>query len=235
MLGAAATRTCDPNEVYRDALIALAPARGINNGQPSLWAAMFERLAVRPGERVLHLGCGGGYYSAILAELVGPGGFVRAFEIEPRLAALARRALAPWPWVRVRRADAARDVFAPADLPADILLASAGATHPLPAWLDAIAPGGRLLLPLTDSLDQGAMLLLTRGENGFSARFLQRVAFIPFRGARDAETARDLAAALRRDGGASVRSLRRDPHPAAADCWLHRPDVCLSTRGAESD
>src|SRR6516164_11775991 len=59
-----------PSHVYHDVLIALDESRGINNGQPSLWAYLFDRLDLVPGEQVLHLGCGTGYYTAIIAELV---------------------------------------------------------------------------------------------------------------------------------------------------------------------
>jgi len=47
-----------PSHVYHDVLIALDESRGINNGQPSLWAYLFDRLDLVPGEQVLHLGCG---------------------------------------------------------------------------------------------------------------------------------------------------------------------------------
>ena len=50
----------DPIHVYHDVLIALDEFRGINNGQPSLWAYLFDHLDFVPGERVLHLGCGTG-------------------------------------------------------------------------------------------------------------------------------------------------------------------------------
>jgi hypothetical protein len=65
------TESADPCHVYHDALIALDEARGLNNGQPSLCASFVDALDVQPGQQVLHLGCGTGYYSAILAELVG--------------------------------------------------------------------------------------------------------------------------------------------------------------------
>jgi protein-L-isoaspartate O-methyltransferase len=66
----------DPCHVYHDVLIALDEARGINNGQPSLWAYLFNQIGIIAGEHVLHLGCGTGYYTAIAAELVGPTGKV---------------------------------------------------------------------------------------------------------------------------------------------------------------
>ncbi len=174
----------DPRHVYHDVLIALDEARGLNNGQPSLWATLLDGLAISPGDHVLHLGCGTGYYSAILAELAGPHGTVTAVEIDATLAARAGAALEPWPQVRVIIADGtAHDPGA-----VDVIVASAGATHPLPRWLDALKPGGRLLFPLTADDRGGAMLLLTRqGAEALAARFIRPVWFIEFAGARDPE------------------------------------------------
>ena len=75
-------------------------SRGINNGQPSLWAYLFDHLDLLPGEQVLHLGCGTGYYTAIIAELVGSAGRVTAVEIDATLARKARAALADGPQVK---------------------------------------------------------------------------------------------------------------------------------------
>jgi protein-L-isoaspartate(D-aspartate) O-methyltransferase len=72
---------------------------GINNGQPSLWAYLLDRLDLMPGEQVLHLGCGTGYYTAIIAELVGLAGRVTAVEIDTTLAEKAEEALVNWPQV----------------------------------------------------------------------------------------------------------------------------------------
>ncbi len=80
-----------PAAVYHDVLIAYDEKRVLNNGQPSLWAFIFDKLNVVPAERVLHLGCGMGYYTAILAELVGPTGEVLAIEVDKPLAARARK------------------------------------------------------------------------------------------------------------------------------------------------
>ena len=73
------------------------PSRGINNGQPSLHAASIEALAIAEGETVLQIGAGAGYYTAILAHLVGPAGKVIAYEIEPDIAGRARENLACFP------------------------------------------------------------------------------------------------------------------------------------------
>jgi len=221
----------DPSHVYHDVLIALDEPRGINNGQPSLWAFLFDHLNLVPGEQVLHLGSGTGYYTAIIAELVGSAGRVTAFEIDPTLAQKAQAALADWPQVRVIHADGAGTSFEPVEA----IVASAGATHPLPSWLDALRPGGRLLFPMTTLRDgPGAMLLVKRRtENGLAACFLCQAGFIDFQGARDPALSRRLAAALARDRGAAVKSLRRDPHRMDETCWLHAEGWCLSPR--ESD
>jgi protein-L-isoaspartate(D-aspartate) O-methyltransferase len=220
------TADADPRAVYHDVLIALDESRQINNGQPSLWAFLLDQLDVAAGEQVLHLGCGTAYYTAVMAELVGPKGKVTAIEIDASLAEKARVALERWSQITVSNADGASLSFEPADL----MVASAGATHPLMSWLDALKPGGRLLFPMTASR-RGRMLLVTREvEEIFAARFLCEVGFIDFRGARDPGTSRQLGAALARDWGQAVQSLRRDNHAKGRTCWLHGEGWCLSRR-----
>jgi protein-L-isoaspartate(D-aspartate) O-methyltransferase len=220
------TENADPHHVYHDVLIALDEARGINNGLPSLWAGLFDQLGFTPDGRVLHLGCGTGYYTAIAAELVGTDGRITAIEIDPELAARAGTALAPWPQVAVLNADGSSLALDPADM----IVASAGATHPLPAWLDALKPRGRLLLPLTAADQMGGMLLVTRfSADAFAARFLRPAGFIEFSGARDPEISRRLAVAFRRDRGSSVKSLRRAPDEPDETCWLAGDGWWLST------
>lgn len=242
------TADADPRHIYHDVLIALDETRGINNGQPSLWARIFDHLDIQAGKQVLHLGCGTGYYSAIAAKLVGRAGRVKAVEIDATLAKVARTALATWRQVTVTHADGAHT---PSE-PADVVIASAGATHPPPSWVNALKLGGRLVFPMTtaESLGgaelstarialsagggPGAMLLVVReAEDKFSARFLCRAGFIHFQGARDQDADRRLAAALVRDWGGSVRSLRRDSHSEDETCWLHGPGWCLSRRATD--
>src|SRR5271155_798015 len=143
---------------------------------PSLWAYLFDHLDLIPGEQVLHLGCAPGSYPAIIAELVGPAGRVTAVEIDATLAPKAEIALADWPQVKVIRADGGGSSFEPVNA----IVASAGATHPLSSWLDALKPGGRLLFPMTTlQYGPGAMLLVTRRpEHGLAARFLCPAEFI---------------------------------------------------------
>jgi len=188
------TPDADPRNVYHDTLIALDAERGINNGQPSLWIALFDELGIAAGERVVHLGCGTGYYSAIAAELLGTDGTVTAIEIDAPLASRARTALARWKQVSVVNADGSSVALDPADT----IIASAGATHPLPTWLDALRPNGRLLFPMTADDQWGGMLLVTRRQaQKYAARFVCPAGFIEFNGARDPAVAERLATAFR--------------------------------------
>jgi protein-L-isoaspartate(D-aspartate) O-methyltransferase len=219
------TKDADPRHVYRDVLIALDEARALNNGQPSLWASLLDHLNLAPCEHVLHLGCGTGYYSAILAELVGPQGVVVALEIDKKLAEQARSALEPWRQATVITGDGAS--YEPARV--DAIVVSAGATHPPAVWLDPLSPGGRLLLPLTAEDRDGVMLLVTRRDtDAFAARLICPAGFIEFAGVRDPEAQRRLKTALGRGNIDAVRSLRRDRHGEDKSCWLHAESWCLS-------
>jgi protein-L-isoaspartate(D-aspartate) O-methyltransferase len=91
------TPDADPKHVYHDVLIALDEKLGLNNGQPSFWAFLFDRTPLAKGETVIHLGCGTGYYTAILAELVGPTGKVTAIDIHTGNIERGKSALAAWP------------------------------------------------------------------------------------------------------------------------------------------
>ena len=153
----------------------------------------------------MQIGAGAGYYTAILAELVGPTGRVIAYEIAPDIAARAAANLARYPQVEVRARSGVEDLPA-----ADAIYVNAAASHPLRAWLDALKPGGRLVFPLQAAGSSGAMLIVTRPERGeaWPARLLTAVVFIPCEGAQDSEMGRRLDQAFRRGGQGRVRSLR---------------------------
>jgi protein-L-isoaspartate(D-aspartate) O-methyltransferase len=215
----------DPRQVYRDALIVLDREKHLNNGQPSLWALHLGLLEVRPCDSVLHLGCGTGYYTAILAELTGPQGKVIAIEIDEGLAARARLALTPWPNVTVIHGDGAHGSFEPAD----VIVASAGVTHPPAPWLKAAKPEGKLLFPLTSTRGPGTMAHLAReSAEWFHAALISTAFFVDFEGARDPSVNTELAKALKRDQGAGVHSLRCDLHERDPTCWLHGNGWCFS-------
>jgi len=206
----------DPAALYQDVLVSLGGEPGLNNGQPSLHAMCMAALEVKRGERVLHVGAGTGYYTAVLAHLVEETGVVDAYEIEDDLAERARANLAEYSQVEVH---ARSGTVSP--LPeCDAIYVNAAAAEPLAVWLDALRTGGRLLFPLGGHDGIGAMLLVSRaGGDEYSARFLCQVHFVPCIGAQDEESSRALHAAFRRGNSARVRRLARNDAPDAS-CWL---------------
>ncbi|MBI2738686.1 MAG: protein-L-isoaspartate(D-aspartate) O-methyltransferase [Rhodospirillales bacterium] len=220
----------DPRRLYHNVLVALDEARGLNIGEPLLWASHFDRTGPGAGDRVLQIGTGSGYYTAILCELVGPHGHVDAVEVDVPLAEAAKRNLEAWPAARVIQGDASR----PLDGEWDLVVAFAGATAPHGWWLDALADGGRLLLPLTAgnfARRGGFMLRVERHGDHLDAVSAGWVGFYPCAGARSADDEAALAAALEDPAGQrAVRSLRRDIHDRDETCWLHRDGWCLSKR-----
>lgn len=216
----------DPAFLYQDVLVALAPDRGINIGEPGLHARCLDALAVRDGEAVLHVGAGAGYYTALLAHLTGPGGRVWAYEIEPDLAARAGRNLTHLPRVEVR----AQSGLA-GDLPeVDAVYVNAGLTQPSRAWLDALRPGGRLIFPLQPAGGFGGMLRVERPRSGaaWPARFVSPAGFIACQGHQNDEMGRRLTAAFAGEGWRDVRSLRLDGEPDPT-CWVAGDDWWLSS------
>ncbi len=215
----------DPAILYQDVVVSLGADGSLNNGQPSLHAFCLATLAIKKGEDVVHVGAGSGYYTTILAKLVGETGTVDAYEIEPSLAQRAARNLAAFPNVTVHPRSGAEG-----PLPAcDVLYVNAGATEPLAVWLDALRPMGRLLFPLTPDAGVGAMLLVTKQEDGsYAARFLLQVQFVPCIGARIEETAQKLAEGFRNNNWTKVKSLHRNDEPDDS-CWCSGHGWWLST------
>jgi protein-L-isoaspartate(D-aspartate) O-methyltransferase len=229
------TTSDDPAFLYQDVVVSLGTAAPLNNGQPTLHAYCLNALNLGKGEHVLHVGAGSGYYTTILARLVGESGSVDGYEIDPELAQRAAANLAQLPQVRVHaRSGAARP------LPeCDVIYVNAGATEPLAVWLDALKPRGRLLFPLTPASGAGAMLLVTRPDGSeqsatghedriYPSRFLMQVAFVPCVGARDEATAKKLTKAFRNRNWSKVKSLRRNGAPDRS-CWLAGDGWWLST------
>jgi protein-L-isoaspartate(D-aspartate) O-methyltransferase len=219
------TPDADPRHLYHDVLVAIDEKRLLNNGQPSFLAFLIEALALQEGDHVVHVGCGTGYYSAILAEFVGPQGHVTAIEADTDLAVRSRANLADLSNVEVVHGDGGEhDPGA-----VDAILVNAGATHPRRIWLEALRPNGRLLLPLTGPYGSGWVLKVVKRDKRYGAHFISSISIFPCIGARDADTARLLGEAFMSGGWAAVRSLRRDTHEIEPTCWVHSEHLCLST------
>ena len=223
------TKDADPKQLYHNILVAIDPSRLLNNGHPSFLASLIDRLEVKPIDHVVHVGCGTGYYTAIMAEVVGQEGHVTAIEVDSELASRARDNLNDFPNVEVIEGDGGQIDAGPTDA----ILVNAGVTHPSAIWLDSLRPAGRLILPLTvtDDADGGGggrVLKIIRQPEGFTASFISGVGIFSCVGGRDAELNQRLKEAFDRDDWKSVQSLRREPHEQADSCWFHGRDFCLS-------
>lgn len=220
----------DPRHIYHDVVVALDASRELNNGMPSALARWIEAAQIQPGEAVLHVGCGVGYYTAILAELAGPAGRVVGYEIEPPLAARARDHLAPWPQITIEASDGGDP-----DGTFDAIFVNAGATHVLPGWVAALRPGGRLIVPLTvhppgrssPTMGVGGMLRADRRDGRWPVRLISGVEIYDCTSARDPANEALLFAALSAGQGKDIRALVVEPHEPGPDCIAHIPGSCL--------
>jgi protein-L-isoaspartate(D-aspartate) O-methyltransferase len=227
------TPEADPVYIYTNHVVGLLTERGINNGQPSLHAMLIAAAGINAGEHVVHIGTGTGYYTAIMAELVGPQGRVTAIECDPGLADRARQCLAGFPNVSLIHGNGANVAFDAADL----IYVNAGVTHPADTWLDGLADDGRLLLPLTTDenipavrrggsfnpasvLRTGNYFCVRRRGGTFEARWLLPVAIIPAEGMRDKASEAAVSAAFSRGELQSVARLVRGDDPPPEKCWL---------------
>ncbi|MGP6173578.1 protein-L-isoaspartate O-methyltransferase family protein [Corynebacterium sp. A21] len=125
---------------------------GQTNSQPSTVVDMLRLLAVQPGQKVLDLGSGSGWTSALLGELVGPAGQVHGVELVPELVARSRNSLdKEQPWVHISQAEPGV-LGLPELAPFDRILVSAEAKE-LPAELLAqLATSGVMVIPVAQTL-----------------------------------------------------------------------------------
>jgi protein-L-isoaspartate(D-aspartate) O-methyltransferase len=161
-------RSTDPADLYRDVLVALDIAKGINNGQPTLHAAGSAKCGRGPGETW----CMSGGHGLLHGD---PGGARGARRQGDRLRDRGRH------WPR-RRPQPAGHLAAcrgqgrrrgRRHVPeADIIYVNAGVVAPPLGWLEALKPGGRLVFPWRPRPDVGVALLVTRPRPDFRRRRL---------------------------------------------------------------
>jgi protein-L-isoaspartate(D-aspartate) O-methyltransferase len=215
----------DPVYLYQDLLVGLVPERRLNNGEPAGHAKLMARADPRPGEHVVHIGAAVGYYTAILAHLVGSGGRVTAIEYDPSLAARLAANFNGQPNVRAVQGDGTKFDFDPAE----VIYVNAGATRPVDLWLDRLKDGGRMILALTKDKDTaGAWFLIERCGEEFLAKGISTAGLFPCEGGRDTETERALVVALEKGGWDRVTRFYRRGDVPEEQCWLKGPDWCLA-------
>jgi protein-L-isoaspartate(D-aspartate) O-methyltransferase len=155
----------------------LSIGQGQTNSQPRTVADMLRLLEVGPGHRVLDVGAGSGWTTALLAHLVGPAGEVRGVELEPSLVTFGAANLAATgqPWACIVQA-APGVLGLPDHAPYDRILVSAE-PRSLPRQLvDQLGAGGRLVIPV-----RGTMTLVIRNGDDVIESHHGSYRFVPLR------------------------------------------------------
>ena len=151
--------------------------------QPLVVAFMLEQLQPREGERILDVGSGSGWTTALLAEVVGAQGKVVAIEVIPELKEFGEKNVAKYNFIKKRRvrfilADGSKGFRGEA--PFDKILASAAVQGKIPqAWREQLKIGGRIVAPVGSSI----WLLIKNppagGEKEFTETEYPGFAFVP--------------------------------------------------------
>jgi protein-L-isoaspartate(D-aspartate) O-methyltransferase len=194
---------------------------------PFIQARMIEQAGLGPGMSVLEIGSGG-YNAALLAEVVGPSGRVVSVDIDHDVIDLARARLAATGYgerVTVVRVDAEHPVPDVGD-PVDAILVTVGAWDISPAWLDQLADGGTIVVPLRMNGVSRSIGLRRAGDHLVSTS-AEVCGFVPMQG----DGAHDERVFLLPDANGSQVKLRFDGVDVPAD--IDQLDGVLATERVE--
>jgi protein-L-isoaspartate(D-aspartate) O-methyltransferase len=164
------------NAAYDDRPLPIGELETIS--QPYMVASMSAAARITPGDKVLEIGTGSGYQTAILAEL---GASVVSIERNPTLAASARDRLCRlgYPRIQVLAGDGSEGY--PPAAPYNAILVAAGAPRVPPPLFEQLAEGGRLVIPI-GGLQQQILQVILKREGQFTSRDLDPCQFVPLVG-----------------------------------------------------
>ncbi len=165
----------DSSEAYGDFPLSIGHKQTIS--QPFIVAFMTEALKLRPNDRVLEIGTGSGYQTAVLANIVSE---VFTIEIVEPLAEQAERIFKALEYdnVTVRTGDGYKGW--PEKSPFDAIILTAAPDHVPQPLMEQLDIGGRLILPV--GADPQRLVLIHRTEKGYSRTELLPVSFVPMTG-----------------------------------------------------
>lgn len=155
-----------------------APVAISSSSQPSLMAQMLEDLDLAPDQRLLEIGAGTGYNAALIARVIGA---VTSLDVDRAVLADAARHLAQLPDRQVHLVHADGRAGHAAGAPYDRIQCTAASADLEPAWLEQLAPGGLLQVPL-DLAPGLAWLMQGEAPDGvFRGRLTRAAFFMPLR------------------------------------------------------
>jgi protein-L-isoaspartate(D-aspartate) O-methyltransferase len=163
---------------YEDAPLPIEEGQTIS--QPYIVALMLEAAGIRETDRVLEVGAGSGYASALLGRLAQS---VYAIEWHESLAALARARIKAIGSGNVELRCGDGTLGWPDAAPFDVIIVSAGGPEAPKSLLDQLRIGGRLVIPVGSELKSQELLLIKRtGVQNYERTSLGRVQFVPLVG-----------------------------------------------------
>ena len=164
---------------YLDVPLSIGEEQTIS--QPYIVAMMTEALELSGGDRVLEIGTGSGYQTAILSALT-PRGRVVSMERVPALMQQARQRLQELGYRNVEVRQAGSSLGCPFKGPYDAIIVTAAAPRLPESLLSQLAIGGRLVIPV-GTLSQQELVQARRTDEGLSLRVLGPCRFVPLLGA----------------------------------------------------
>ncbi len=163
-------------EAYADHPIVIAEHQ--TTSQPYIIAAMLQAAAIQPTDRVLEIGAGSGYQTALLAELANQ---VFAVERHATLVQAARETLDRLGYNNIALVAGDGSLGLPQAAPYDVILVSAAAPAIPPALVEQLAVGGRMVVP-TGQTDQQVLKLVRKSADGIKETELEGCRFVPLIG-----------------------------------------------------
>ncbi len=165
------------NEAYADHPIPIAEKQ--TTSQPYMIAAMVQAAQIKPEDRVLEIGAGSGYQTALLAELASQ---VFAVERYASLAETAQKTLERLGYRNAKIVTGDGSLGLAEAAPFDAIIVSAAAPRIPQALMDQLAVGGRLLIPVGEAEQQVLQLVQRDADGGTTVRTLEGCRFVPLIG-----------------------------------------------------
>jgi protein-L-isoaspartate(D-aspartate) O-methyltransferase len=163
-------------EAYADHPVPIGEQQ--TTSQPYIIAATLQAAQIKPTDRVLEIGAGSGYQTALLAELAGQ---VFAMDRYPSLVEAARQVLERLGYYNIAMVTGDGSLGLPEAAPYDVIIVSAAAPRAPQPLIDQLAEAGRMVIPVGDA-EQQVLKLIRKYNDGIRETALEGCRFVPLIG-----------------------------------------------------